>query len=144
VTTVGDYRKGGGLAIEILFFEDGDWDSIGANGVSVSKESFLICDFKDDTYRCRPGLIRVVQRMLGSNVCDLSVLQSWGEITPYQDVKLRQWVCVVEVSVLSHVGTITVSSRVVNPFFEISFHSKNQAAPSPTPSRPRRTPDSMT
>lgn len=45
MSTIGDYRKGGGLAIEILFFEDGDWDSIGANGVSVSKESFLICDF---------------------------------------------------------------------------------------------------
>lgn len=45
MTTVAHYRKGGGLAIEILFFEDGDWDSIGANGVSVSMESFLILDF---------------------------------------------------------------------------------------------------
>lgn len=57
--------------------------------------------------------------MLGSNVCDLSVLQSWGEITPYQDVKLRQWVCVVEVSVLSHGDTITDPVGFVNRFFKI-------------------------
>ena len=43
--TIADYRKGGGLAIKILFFEDCDWDSISANTVSVSKESFLILDF---------------------------------------------------------------------------------------------------
>lgn len=134
MTTVADYRKGGGLAIEILFFEDGDWDSIGANGVSVSKESFLICDFKDDTYRCHPGLIGVLQRMLGSHVGNLSKLQSCREITPYQDVKLRQWVCVVEVSVLSHGDTIPDATRLVNPFFEISRRTRE--SPGRTQERP--------